>query len=125
MELRIPMALLPSLRPPIRVNTPDRANSRLDTTWWHSAWGIGGSSNRLEGEAQRAQACSGAVLQEEYIRPAQPETTLNTMLHASRSLQSICKEMDFMIRFRREASDGEDHGCEGDFGKEVCCAAER
>lgn len=30
-----------------------------------------------------------------------------------------------MIRFRREASDGEDHGCEGDFGKEVCCAAER
>lgn len=43
----------------------------------------------------------------------------------SRSLQSICKDMDFMIRFRREASDGEDHGCEGDFGKEVCCAAER
>ena len=30
-----------------------------------------------------------------------------------------------MIRFRREASDGEDHGCQGDFGKEVCCAAER
>src|SRR5713101_7917900 len=33
--------------------------------------------------------------------------------------------MDFMIRFGREASDGEDHGCQGDFGKEVCCAAER
>jgi hypothetical protein len=37
----------------------------------------------------------------------------------SRSLQSICKYMDFMIRFRHEASDGEDHGCEGYFGKEA------
>ena len=30
-----------------------------------------------------------------------------------------------MIRFRRTVGDGGDHGCEGDFGKEVCCAAER
>ena len=30
-----------------------------------------------------------------------------------------------MIRFRRNAGDGDDHGCEGDFGKEVCRAAER
>jgi hypothetical protein len=30
-----------------------------------------------------------------------------------------------VIRFRRDASDGDDHGCEGDFGKEICCAAER
>src|ERR1700676_2090621 len=48
-----------------------------------------------------------------------------TKKRSSRSLQSICKDMDFMIRFRREASDGGDHGCQGDFGKEVCCAAER
>ena len=30
-----------------------------------------------------------------------------------------------MIRFRREAKDGDDHGDQGDFGKEVCCAVER
>ena len=30
-----------------------------------------------------------------------------------------------MIRFRRNTGDGDDHGCEGDFGKEVCGAAER
>jgi hypothetical protein len=30
-----------------------------------------------------------------------------------------------MIRFRRDADDGDDHGYEGDFGKEVCRAAER
>ena len=24
-----------------------------------------------------------------------------------------------MIRFRRDASDGDDHGCQGDFGKEI------
>jgi hypothetical protein len=43
---------------------------------------------------------------------------------ASRSLQSICKDADFVIRFGRMACDGGNHGCEGDFGKEVCCAAE-
>src|SRR5580693_4423597 len=43
----------------------------------------------------------------------------------SRSLQLICKDEDFVIRFRREASDGGDHGCQGYIGKEVCCAAER
>src|SRR5260221_1938639 len=30
-----------------------------------------------------------------------------------------------MIRFGRNAGDGGNHGCEGDFGKEICCAAER
>src|ERR1700683_3928480 len=44
---------------------------------------------------------------------------------ASRSLQSICKDRDFVIRFGRDASDGDDHDCEGNFGKEICCAAER
>ena len=44
---------------------------------------------------------------------------------ASRSLQSICKDMNFVIRFGRIGCVGGNHGCEGDFGKEVCCAAER
>src|SRR5271168_3364213 len=44
---------------------------------------------------------------------------------ASRPLRSSCKDDDFVIRFRRDAGDGGNHGCEGDFGKEVCCAAER
>src|SRR5664280_1065981 len=43
----------------------------------------------------------------------------------SRPLQLICKDKGSVIRFRRDASDGDDHGCEGDFGKEICCAAER
>src|ERR1035441_8269029 len=43
----------------------------------------------------------------------------------SRSLQLICKDKGSVIRSRGDASDGDDHGCEGDFGKEVCCAAER
>src|SRR5665811_332880 len=43
----------------------------------------------------------------------------------SRVLQLICKDKDFVIRFCRGASDGDDHGCQEDFGKEVCCAAER
>jgi hypothetical protein len=30
-----------------------------------------------------------------------------------------------VIRFGRNAGDGDDHGYEGDFGKEVCRAAER
>jgi hypothetical protein len=29
-----------------------------------------------------------------------------------------------VIRFRQQTSDGGDHGCEGDFGKEICCTAE-
>src|SRR3979490_2942667 len=33
--------------------------------------------------------------------------------------------MGFVIRFRRNAGDGGNHGCQGDFGKEVCCSAER
>ena len=44
---------------------------------------------------------------------------------ASRSLQSICKDMNFVIRFGRIGCGGGNHGCEGHFGKEVCCAAER
>src|ERR1035437_9614603 len=43
----------------------------------------------------------------------------------SRPLQLICKDKGSVIRFRGDASDGDDHGCEGDFGKEGCCAAER
>ena len=42
---------------------------------------------------------------------------------ASRSLQSICKDMNLVIRFSRMACGGGNDGCEGDFGKEVCCAA--
>jgi len=45
--------------------------------------------------------------------------------HTSRSLQSICKDHDFVIRFSRMACGGGNDGCEGDFGKEVCCAAKR
>ena len=41
----------------------------------------------------------------------------------SRSLQSICKDMNFVICFSRMACGGGNDGCEGDFGKEVCCAA--
>src|SRR3981081_2894135 len=41
----------------------------------------------------------------------------------SRSLQPIRK--DLVIRFRQQTSDGGDHGCEGDFGKEICCTADR
>src|ERR1700687_5045828 len=43
----------------------------------------------------------------------------------SRSLQSICKDINFVIRFGRIGCGGGNHGCEGHFGKEVCCAAER
>src|SRR3984893_6829530 len=43
----------------------------------------------------------------------------------SRSLRSICKDMNFVIRFGRIGWGGGNHGCEGHFGKEVCCAAER
>jgi hypothetical protein len=46
-------------------------------------------------------------------------------LRTSRSLQSICKDMNFVIRFGRIGCGGGNHGCEGHFGKEVCCAAER
>jgi putative ABC transport system substrate-binding protein len=43
---------------------------------------------------------------------------------ASRPLQPIRK--DLVIRFRRQRlGEGGNHGCEGDFGKEVCCEAER
>ena len=45
--------------------------------------------------------------------------------HPSRTLQSICKDMNFVIRFGRIGCGGGNHGCEGDFGKEVYCAAER
>src|SRR6185437_6150553 len=48
-----------------------------------------------------------------------------TTSRASRSLQSICMDGDFVIRFRRDTSGGGDDGREGYFGKEVCCAAER
>src|SRR5271166_2588261 len=41
----------------------------------------------------------------------------------SRPLQPICK--DLMIRFVDDATTEADHGCEGDFGKEVCGAVER
>src|ERR1700738_41350 len=44
---------------------------------------------------------------------------------ASRSLQSICKDINFVIRFGRIGCGGGNHGCEGHFGKEVCCAGER
>jgi hypothetical protein len=44
---------------------------------------------------------------------------------ASRSLQSICKDVNFVIRFGRIGCGGGNHGCEGHFGKEVRCAAER
>ena len=44
---------------------------------------------------------------------------------ASRTLQSICKDMNFVIRFGRIGCGGGNHGCEGDFGKKVYCAAER
>src|SRR6185437_15286555 len=47
------------------------------------------------------------------------------LLDPSRSLQSICMDGDFVIRFRRDTSGGGDDGREGYFGKEVCCAAER
>ena len=30
-----------------------------------------------------------------------------------------------MIRFRRDRNDGGDHGCEGNYRKEICCAIER
>jgi hypothetical protein len=43
---------------------------------------------------------------------------------ASRSLQSICMDHDFVIRFGRIGCGGNYHGCEGYFGKEVCCAVE-
>jgi hypothetical protein len=46
-------------------------------------------------------------------------------IHSSRQLQSICKDMNFVIRFGRIGCGGGNDGCEGDFGKEVCCAAER
>src|ERR1035441_3436318 len=46
-------------------------------------------------------------------------------VRTSRPLQLICKDKGSVIRSRGDASDGDDHGCEGDFGKEVCCAAER
>jgi hypothetical protein len=48
-----------------------------------------------------------------------------TRAEASRPLQLICKDGDFVIRFGRNASDGDEHGCEGDFGKEICRAVER
>src|ERR1700687_4268069 len=53
------------------------------------------------------------------------EMPRNRMKAASRSLQSICKDMNFVIRFGRIGCGGGNHGCEGHFGKEVCCAAER
>jgi NitT/TauT family transport system ATP-binding protein len=43
----------------------------------------------------------------------------------SRSLQSICNDRNFVIRFGRIGCGGGNDGCEGHFGKEVCCAAER
>ena len=64
----------------------------------------------------------GSLLQ---FRPFNAIAQIKRIYRPSRSLQLICKDMDFMIRFRCEASDGGNHGCEGDFGKEVCCAAER
>jgi hypothetical protein len=54
-----------------------------------------------------------------------PQAVLHYRLGTSRSLQSICKDMNFVIRFGRIGCGGGNHGCEGDFGKEVCCAAER
>jgi hypothetical protein len=33
--------------------------------------------------------------------------------------------MNFVIRFGRIGCGGGNHGCEGHFGKEVCCAVER
>ena len=41
----------------------------------------------------------------------------------SRSLQPIRK--DFVIRFAAPNGGGGNHGCEGEFGKEICCAVER
>jgi hypothetical protein len=39
--------------------------------------------------------------------------------------RTLCKDMNFVIRFGRIGCGGGNHGCEGHFGKEVCCAAER
>src|ERR1700738_4279521 len=47
------------------------------------------------------------------------------LVRPSRSLQSICKDINFVIRFCRIGCGGGNHGCEGHFGKEVCCAAGR
>src|ERR1019366_7358414 len=59
------------------------------------------------------------------IDSAQEERLTRSCRVTSRPLQLICKDKGSVIRFRRDASDGDDHGCEGDFGKEICCAAER
>src|ERR1035437_10292691 len=56
------------------------------------------------------------------FRSRRPDLSANP---ASRPLQLIRKDKGSVIRFRGDASDGDDHGCEGDFGKEICCAAER
>src|SRR5262245_60776783 len=53
-----------------------------------------------------------------------PPPIAKTTSGASRPLQPIRK--DLVIRFRRQTTgEGGNHGCEGDFGKEVCCEAER
>jgi hypothetical protein len=59
------------------------------------------------------------------ITPSQLESPIKQASLTSRSLQSICKDMNFVIRFGRIGYGGGNHGCEGHFGKEVCCAAER
>ena len=61
----------------------------------------------------------------EYEKADAEVSIIEALIHASRSLQSICKDDDFVIRFSRMACGGGNDGCEGDFGKEVCCAAER
>ncbi len=50
---------------------------------------------------------------------------VESVFDPSRPLQLICKDMFFVIRFRRDASDGDNHGDQGEFGKEIYCALER
>jgi len=35
--------------------------------------------------------------------------------------EALASRDDFMIRFRRASNDGGDHGCEGNYRKEMLC----
>src|SRR6202043_931497 len=87
--------------------------------------GLVGQYDELKSTLTRrlgSEDLAGEVLQETYLRLERPA---RIGIIASRSLQSICKDMNFVIRFGRIGCGGGNHGCEGHFGKEVCCAAER
>src|SRR6516165_7827091 len=75
------------------------------------------------GKRQRYQGLAVGGARHRYASVTIRPLILIPAQRASRPLHPIRK--DLVIRFRRQRlGEGGNHGCEGDFGKEVCCEAE-